>query len=48
MSLTVYPQATGAWILAYSSAGVEIFWPFTFPSENAALLFAAMNTKLLK
>lgn len=42
-------QATnGSYSLYYTIGDTEKEWKFQFHSENAALMFAAMNTKLLK
>lgn len=42
-------QATnGLWTLSYEAKGILKTWKHQFQTENAALLFAAMNTKLLK
>lgn len=36
------------WILSYDVGDTEKVWPHAFRTENAALLFAAMNRHLLK
>ena len=38
----------GAWIICYAVDGEEREYPRQFPTENAAMLFAALNAGLLK
>lgn len=48
MNIQAHIATNGLWFLTFDRDGVEVQWPHYFSSENQALLFAAMNSKLLK